>query len=209
MTFIVSSPRPAAQRLAHAALALAFCVLASGAPAAGNAQGLPDFTELVEKVGPAVVNIRTIERGRQARAGSGDPEDDMAELLRRFFGQPPGQQRPVPRTPQQPDGEPQQRGLASGFILNGDGYVLTNAHVVDGAEEVMVTLADKREFKAKTIGVDKRSDVALVKIEATGLPSVRIGDVSKLKVGEWVIAIGSPFGLESTSRSIRATPAAR
>ena len=198
MTFIMSSSRSAAQRLAHAIVALAFCALASAAPAAGNAQGLPDFTELVEKVGPAVVNVRTLERGRQARAGSGDPEDDMAELLRRFFGQPPGQQRPGPRAPQQPDAEPQQRGLASGFILNADGYILTNAHVIDGAEEVTVTLADKREFKAKTIGIDKRSDVALVKIEATGLPTVRIGDVSKLKVGEWVIAIGSPFGLEST-----------
>jgi len=191
-----SLQRTLAQRLAHAALALVFCVFASAAPAAGNAQGLPDFTELVEKVGPAVVNIRTLERGRQARGGSGDPEDDMAELLRRFFGQPPGQQRPLPRP--QPDGEPQQRGFASGFILTSDGYVLTNAHVIDGAQEVTVTLADKREFKARTIGIDKRSDVALVKIEGTALPTVRIGDVSKLKVGEWVIAIGSPFGLEST-----------
>jgi len=182
----------------QALLAFSFCLLASGAPAAGNAQGLPDFTELVEKVGPAVVNIRTVERGRQARSGSGDSEDDMAELLRRFFGQPPGQvpNRPGPRAPQ-PD-EPQQRGFASGFILTSDGYVLTIAHVIDGAQDVTVTLADKREFKAKTIGADKRSDVALVKIEATGLPTVRIGDVSKLKVGEWVIAIGSPFGLEST-----------
>jgi serine protease Do len=198
MSLVRFSPQlPSSSRVVHALLALAFSIFASAAPAAGNAQGLPDFTELVEKVGPAVVNIRTLERGRQARAGSGDPEDDMAELLRRFFGQPPGQQRPGPR-PQQPDNEPQQRGFASGFILSADGYVLTNAHVLDGAEEVMVTLADKREFKAKTIGIDKRSDVALVKIEATGLPTVRIGDVSKLKVGEWVIAIGSPFGLEST-----------
>ena len=198
MSLIQSCPRSPSQRLAHAALALVFCILASAAPAAGNAQGLPDFTDLVERVGPAVVNIRTVERGRQARAGSGDPEEDMAELLRRFFGQPPGQQRPTPRSPQQPDGEPQQRGFASGFILTADGYVMTNAHVIDGAEEVTVTMVDKREFKARTIGVDKRSDVALVKIEATGLPTVRIGDVSKLKVGEWVIAIGSPFGLEST-----------
>ena len=198
MLSISSVTRFAPERLARAMLALTICIFASSAPAAGNAQGLPDFTELVEKVGPAVVNIRTLERGRQARAGSGDPEDEMAELLRRFFGQPPGSQRPTPRSPQQPDGEPQQRGLASGFILNADGYILTNAHVLDGAEEVMVTLADKREFKAKTIGVDKRSDVALVKIDATGLPTVRIGDASKLKVGEWVIAIGSPFGLEST-----------
>jgi serine protease Do len=192
-----SVTRSASERLAQATLALAICIFATATPAAGNAQGLPDFTELVEKVGPAVVNLRTLERARQARAGSGDPEDEMAELLRRFFGQPPGSQRPMPRTPR-PDAEPQQRGLASGFVLNADGYILTNAHVLEGAEEVMVTLADKREFKAKTIGVDKRSDVALVKIEATGLPTVRIGDASRLKVGEWVIAIGSPFGLEST-----------
>jgi serine protease Do len=198
MSLIQSCPRSPSQRLVHATLALVFCVFASAVPATGNAQALPDFTDLVEKVGPAVVNIRTVERGRQARGGSGDPEEDMAELLRRFFGQPPGQQRPMPRSPQQPDGEPQQRGFASGFILTADGYVMTNAHVIDGAEEVTVTMADKREFKARTIGVDKRSDVALVKIEATALPTVRIGDVSKLKVGEWVIAIGSPFGLEST-----------
>jgi serine protease Do len=194
-----SSPlsRSTAQRLAQAALALAFCMCASAAPAATNAFGLPDFTELVEKVGPAVVNIRTIERGRQARGGSGDPDDDMAELLRRFFGQPPPGQQPRPTPRQLPD-EQQQRGFASGFILTNDGYVLTNAHVIDGADEVTVTLVDKREFKARTIGIDKRSDVALVKIEGTGLPTVRIGDVSKLKTGEWVIAIGSPFGLEST-----------
>src|SRR5437773_2069143 len=102
------------------------------------------------------------------------------------------------RNPQQPDAEPQQRGVGSGFILNADGYVMTNAHVVDGADEVLVTLTDKREFKAKIIGADKRTDVALVKIDASGLPSVRIGDVNRLRVGEWVIAIGSPFGLENT-----------
>ena len=159
---------------------------------------MPDFTELVEKVGPAVVNIRTTERPRAGRGGGGNEADeDMLELFRRFGIIPPGQNRPGPRSPQQPD-DAQPRGVGSGFILNADGYVMTNAHVVDGADEVIVTLADKREFKAKTIGADKRSDVALVKIEATGLPTVRIGDVSKLKVGEWVIAIGSPFGLEST-----------
>jgi serine protease Do len=189
--------RSPANRLAYAALALVLGLLATVAPTPVVAQGLPDFTELVEKVGPAVVNIRTTERGRTARGGSGNEQDDeMAELFRRFFGQPG---RPNPRGPQQPpDGEPQQRGVGSGFILNADGYVMTNAHVIDGADEVIVTLADKREFKAKTIGADKRSDVALVKIEASGLPTVRLGDVSKLKVGEWVIAIGSPFGLEST-----------
>ena len=199
MSNLLSSPRSAAHRLAFAAVALSFGLLGS-APAAVRAQGLPDFTALVEKVGPAVVNIRTTERARLARGGSGSEQDDeMAELFRRFFGVPGQPNRPNPRGgPQQPDGEPQQRGVGSGFILSADGYVLTNAHVVEGAEEVIVTLADKREFKAKTIGTDKRSDVALVKVEASGLPTVRIGDVSKLKVGEWVIAIGSPFGLEST-----------
>ncbi|MES1162670.1 MAG: trypsin-like peptidase domain-containing protein, partial [Rhizobacter sp.] len=165
-----------------------------------NAQGLPDFTELVEKVGPAVVGIRTTERAKSARGGS-EIDDDMLEFFRRF-GIPMPNQRPTPnpRTPQQPtpDAEPQTRGVGSGFILTPDGYVMTNAHVVEGADEVLVTLTDKREFKAKLIGADKRTDVAVVKIEATGLPAVKVGDISKLRVGEWVMAIGSPFGLENT-----------
>ncbi len=170
------------------------------APSAA-AQGLPDFTELVDKVGPAVVGIRTTERARVARSG-GENDEDMLEFFRRF-GIPIPNQRPNPRAPQQPhapsaEAEPQTRGVGSGFILSADGYVMTNAHVVDGADEVFVSLTDQRELRAKIIGADKRSDVALVKIEATGLPTVRIGDVNRLKVGEWVIAIGSPFGLEST-----------
>jgi serine protease Do len=199
MPHLILSPRSLASRLAPALIALSFCLFASAAPV--GAQGLPDFTELVEKVGPAVVNIRTTERPRAGRSGSGsgnEADEDMLELFRRFGIIPPGQNRPGPRSPQQQPDEAQPRGVGSGFILNADGYVMTNAHVVDGADEVIVTLADKREFKAKMIGADKRSDVALVKIEATGLPTVRLGDVSKLKVGEWVIAIGSPFGLEST-----------
>src|SRR4029078_8703342 len=115
-----------------------------------------------------------------------------------FSSQPPRGQQRRPPPPRPPPAEPQQRGFASGFILTADGYVLTNAHVIDGAEEVTVTLVDKRECKGRTIGIDKRSDVALVKIEGTGLPTVRIGDVSKLKAGEWVIAIGSPVCREST-----------
>src|SRR5436190_422977 len=198
MPLFLLSPRSPASRMAYAALLLSLSVITTVAPAPVAAQGLPDFTELVEKVGPAVVNIRTTERGRTARGGPGNEQDEeMAELFRRFFGVPGQPNRPNPRSPQ-PDGEPQQRGVGSGFILSADGYVMTNAHVVEGADEVIVTLADKREFKAKTIGADKRSDVALVKIEASGLPTVRLGDASKLKVGEWVIAIGSPFGLEST-----------
>ena len=177
-------------------------LLAAGvflATSSAHAQGLPDFTDLVEKVGPAVVNIRTLERSRTGvRSGAGpEMDEDMLEFFRRFGLPAPNQ--PSPRGPRQaPDGEPQQRGVGSGFILSADGYVMTNAHVIDGAEEVIVTLTDKREFKAKPIGADRRSDVALLKIEAAGLPTVRLGDVSRLKVGEWVIAIGSPFGLENT-----------
>lgn len=180
-------------------LIVAFILLALVVPRPSLAQALPDFTELVEKVGPAVVNIRTLERSRVAARGGAAPEvdEDMLEFFRRFGLPVPGQ--PSPRGPRQaPDGEPQQRGVGSGFILTADGYVLTNAHVVDGAEEVIVTLTDKREFKARPIGADRRSDVALLKIDASGLPTVRLGDVSRLKVGEWVIAIGSPFGLENT-----------
>ena len=190
------------QRLLLAMMALCIAAAASALPPAAHAQSLPDFSELVEKVGPAVVNIRTTER-RNARGGAGaapsaEPDEDMLEFFRRFGLPMPN--RPTPRGPQQsPDSEPQQRGVGSGFILTADGYVMTNAHVVEGAEEVFVTLTDNRgELKARVIGADKRSDVALVKIDATGLPTVRIGDVNRLKVGEWVIAIGSPFGLQNS-----------
>jgi len=191
------------------AAALAFAPLGMGlvAPAQVEAAVLPDFTDLVDKVGPAVVNIRTTEKlNKQMQPGGGGPEDEeMQEFFRRFFGQPgPRQGQPSPRNKRQP-GPPQQqeeqqvpRGVGSGFIISVDGYVLTNAHVVEGADEVFVTLTDKREFKAKIIGSDRRTDVALVKIEGGNLPRLTIGDSSKLRVGEWVIAIGSPFGLENT-----------
>lgn len=160
---------------------------------------LPDFTELVERVGPSVVNIRTLERaGRNAQSGGGGGIDPNMEEFFRRFGIPLPGGRGAPRPPGGGDEEPQQRGVGSGFILSTDGYVMTNAHVVDGADELLVTLTDKREFKAKVIGLDKRTDVAVVKIEATGLPAVKLGDVGKLKVGEWVMAIGSPFGLENS-----------
>jgi serine protease Do len=177
-------------------LGLAAGGVLSASPA--RAQALPDFTELVEKVGPAVVNIRTTERVRAGRGGA-NPEidEDMLEFFRRFGIPIPNRPSPRGQAPA-PDSEPQQRGIGSGFVLSADGYVMTNAHVVDGADEVIVTLTDKRELKAKIIGADKRSDVALVKIEATGLPFVRIGDVGRLKVGEWVLAIGSPFGLDNS-----------
>jgi len=161
---------------------------------------LPDFTDLVDQVGPSVVNIRTVEKVAQRGGGNGEMDEEMQEFFRRFFGQPlPGtpRQGSRPNRPQQQE-EERPRGVGSGFILTGDGYVMTNAHVVEDASEVLVTLPDKREFKAKIIGADKRTDVAVVKIEATGLPAVKVGDISKLRVGEWVMAIGSPFGLENT-----------
>ena len=192
----------ARRRVWQGALALGLGLGSALATAPVAAQGLPDFTELVEKVGPSVVGIRTTERARSARSGvAPELDEDMQEFFRRFgIPIPKGRPAPNPRSPQQPapDAEPQTRGVGSGFILSPDGYVMTNAHVVDGADEVIVTLTDSREFKAKIVGADLRSDVALVKIDATGLPAVRIGDVSKLKVGEWVMAIGSPFGLENT-----------
>jgi serine protease Do len=179
--------------------ALAACLGVGGwvasTPTRAQGRELPDFTELAEKWSPSVVNIRTLERGRAGPGGEVDP--NVEEFFRRFGIPMPG--RPDPRRgPRGGDEEPQQRGVGSGFILSNDGFVMTNAHVVDGADEVIVTLTDKREFKARIVGFDKRTDVAVVKIEATGMPAVRIGDVSKLKVGEWVMAIGSPFGLENT-----------
>jgi serine protease Do len=186
-------------------------VQAQASAAAPSVRGLPDFTDLVEQVGPSVVNIRTLERTRSAQAGSGGggggpSDEEMQEFFRRFFGMPfpgnPGGRGTPPNSPRReaPQQEEREtpRGVGSGFILSADGFVMTNAHVVDGADEVIVTLPDKREFKAKIIGADRRTDVAVVKIEATGLPAVKIGDVNRLKVGEWVMAIGSPFGLENT-----------
>ncbi len=190
----------AARRWVAGLFALLFmATLLAVAPSAAHAQaGLPDFTELAERNSPAVVNIRTLERsgnGRPSVFGQGEVDPRMEEFFRRF-GIPmpgPGQRRGQPQ-----DEEPQQRGVGSGFILSADGFVMTNAHVVEGADEVLVTLTDKREFKARIIGSDQRTDVAVVKIDATGLPFVKIGDANRLKVGEWVLAIGSPFGLENT-----------
>lgn len=162
-----------------------------------SVSGLPDFTDVIDKVGPAVVNIRTTERVRTRGGAPG--EEEMQEFLRRFFGgQMPrggGGRRGVP---QQEEEREVQRGVGSGFIISADGFVLTNAHVVEGADEVTVTLSDRREFKAKVLGADRRSDVAVLKLDATNLPYLRTGDSSKIRVGEWVLAIGSPFGLENT-----------
>ena len=156
-------------------------------PLRGYAQ-LPDFTELVEKQGSTVVNISTTQSPR-AQAAPQSPQlredDPFYDFFRRFVP------NPGPR-------EFQSNSLGSGFIISTDGFVLTNAHVVEAADEITVKLNDKREFKAKVIGSDRRTDIALLKIEAAGLPSVRFGDPNKLKVGEWVIAIGSPFGFENS-----------
>ncbi|MEZ5645082.1 MAG: Do family serine endopeptidase [Burkholderiaceae bacterium] len=163
-------------------------------------QGLPDFTALVDVVGPSVVNIRTLEKASNVESDpTQGPDEQMLEFFRRFgIPIPPGMTPRGPRNERGPSEEAVPRGVGSGFVISADGYIMTNAHVVDGADEVLVTLDDKREFKAKIVGADRRSDVAVVKIEATGLPAVRFGDVSRLRVGEWVMAIGSPFGLENT-----------
>ena len=194
--------------LPFAPAATTVAVLAATAPAQAQTVALPDFTELVERVGPSVVNIRTTERrgangagGGLGGLGGGDAQQGIEDLLRRFgipVPRPDQRQDPRRNTPRESDDEPQQRGVGSGFILSADGFIMTNAHVVEGADEVIVTLTDKREFKARIVGADKRTDVAVVKVEAAGLPFVKIGDANRLKVGEWVMAIGSPFGLENS-----------
>jgi serine protease Do len=186
------------QALALVLSVAAAVVVLPASPALAQTRTLPDFTDLVEQVGPSVVNIRTIEKVA-ARAGAGGTDEEMLEFFKRFGLPMPNVPRQAPRPNRpQPQEEEQPRGVGSGFILSSDGLIMTNAHVVEGADEVIVTLTDKREFKAKLIGADKRSDVALVKIDAVGLPAVKVGDVSRLRVGEWVMAIGSPFGLENT-----------
>lgn len=166
--------------------------------APSQARDLPDFTELVESQGPAVVNISTtqvIKQNPMMQQMPFDEDDPAQEFFRRFFpGQIPGMPPGYPGRPR----EYKSQSLGSGFIISADGYILTNAHVVDNADEVTVKLTDKREFKAKVLGADKRTDVALIKIEAANLPVVKLGDPNKLKVGEWVVAIGSPFGFENT-----------
>ena len=157
--------------------------------AAPSQSGFPDFASIVRAYGPAVVNIAVTGKTQKAAASEDDP---MSEFFRRFG---PG----FPRAPQQ--GPRTQRGVGSGFIVASDGVILTNAHVVDGADEVTVKLTDRREYRAKVLGVDKRSDIAVLKIDAKNLPTVRIGDSSAASVGEWVLAIGSPFGLENTASS--------
>jgi len=165
---------------------------AAAAAVAGPTRALPDFSALVERVGSAVVNVSTV-RNPEATADNtpavppGAENDPFYEFFKRFGIPFEGVPRPSPTM-----------GLGSGFIISQDGYILTNAHVVEGATEVTVKLTDRREFKAKIVGADTRSDIATLKIEASGLPTVTIGDPEKVKVGDWVAAIGSPFGFENS-----------
>ncbi|ATE59775.1 DegQ family serine endoprotease [Thauera sinica] len=176
--------------LRHAAAWL-FASFVAGPALASSVVNLPDFTALVERQGIAVVNISTTQargRSQQMPFPGLDESDPMFDFFRKF----------IPKHPETPRFGPNDQSLGSGFIVSADGYILTNAHVVDEAEEIVVRLADKREFRARVIGADARSDVALIKIEASGLPRVTLGDPEKLKVGEWVVAIGSPFGFEQS-----------
>ncbi len=168
---------------------LSFIVLSSAVVA--QSRGLPDFTELAEKQGAAVVNISStqVTRSSQMSPFPFDENDPAFEFFKRFIPRPPGGAAPR---------EFENKSLGSGFIISNDGFILTNAHVVDGADDVTVRLTDKREFKAKIIGADKRTDVALIRIEAVGLPAVKLGDPAQMKVGEWVVAIGSPFGFDNS-----------
>jgi serine protease Do len=163
---------------------------------------LPNFAPLVEKAGPAVVNVDVVQNPQQnsqqggpggpGGPGGGDEDDPLGDFFRRF-GIPEGRGRGFQFQPQP------QRGSGSGFIVTADGYILTNAHVVAEADQVTVKMNDRREYPAKVVGVDQRTDVAVIKIDAKNLPTVRVGDPSKLKPGEWVLAIGSPFGFENSA----------
>ena len=178
---------PTGKRLALNLSILWFAVLLFSSSA--FAAELPDFTALVEKNAPAIVNVRattTPKANPQSQFPDADQQQDVPEIFRRFFG-------PIPRG-QQPGGERQSAG--SGFIVSSDGYILTNNHVVDGADQVTVRLSDRRELDAKVIGTDEQTDIALLKIDATGLPVVSFGDSKLLKPGQWVVAVGSPFGMD-------------
>ena len=159
-----------------------------------NRYGLPDFGDLVDSVGPAVVNISVVRQQAVSENGL-SPDDPFYDFLRRFGVPTPG----MPGQPGQGRGPRISRGIGSGFIVSNDGYVLTNAHVVgDGQSEVTVRLIDRREFKAKVVGTDRRTDIAVLKIDATDLPVVKSGNAEQSRVGEWVVAVGSPFGFDNT-----------
>jgi serine protease Do len=152
---------------------------------------MPDFSALVERYGPAVVNVEVVERPQAAGRGGADADDPLNDFLRRFGI--PNQGGGQPRN------APPAHGTGSGFIVSPDGYILTNAHVVSSAETVTVRLTDRREFQAKVVGQDERTDVAVIKIDAQSLPVVKIGDPRLLKPGQWVVAIGSPFNFDNTA----------
>jgi len=164
--------------------AVAALAAPSAAPLANPAVGLPDFRAIVEHSGPAVVNISAVGASKTAYSG-GDRDERVPELFR-HFGIP------------MPDGGAPSRGMGSGFIVSADGLILTNAHVVSDADEVTVKLTDKREFKARVVGLDKLTDIAVLRIAAKNLPVVRLGSPGSAQVGEWVVAIGSPFGFENS-----------
>jgi len=172
--------------------------IAAPSPAATAAPivtGLPDFTGLVEHVGPAVVNISAEANPQRMTRGQMPDEEEIPEFFRRLL--PPGV--PLPGGPGAPGPQgPRGVSMGTGFLISADGFVLTNHHVVDGADTVTVKLSDRREFKAKVIGSDPQSDIALLKINGSGLPSLRTGDSSRLRPGQWVVAIGSPFGLDQS-----------
>jgi len=177
-----------ATRILPVACALALALALAACDRRSSGGRYPDFADLVEQASPGVVNISTTAAAAETPVGG--PEDSpFNEFFRKFFGdreEEAGEDAPAP----------QSQSLGSGLILWADGYILTNRHVVRDAQEVIVKLSDRRQFAAKLIGTDERSDLALLKIEATGLPAVKLGDVSKLRVGEWVLAIGSPFGFD-------------
>lgn len=161
---------------------------------------LPEFTRLVEQASPAVVNISTTQKAESQRAAVGVPQmpdlEGLPPMFREFFERMP-QMQPPPGQERQPDAQ----SLGSGFIISADGYVLTNNHVVAGADEIMVRLSDRSELEAKLIGADPRTDVALLKVDGKNLPTVKLGNSESVKVGEWVLAIGSPFGFDHSATS--------
>jgi serine protease Do len=163
----------------------------SEAPSEQLVRSLPDFSQLVDRYGPAVVNVEVVEKAQAGGPPGLSPNDPFYDFFRRFG---------IPAPEQGERGRPAPvRGAGSGFIINSDGYILTNTHVVQNADEVTVRLTDRREFPAKVIGADERTDVAVIKINGTNLPIVKLGDPSKIKPGQWVLAIGSPFGFENSA----------
>ena len=175
-------------RLGARALLLAVACVMTIAQAA--ARELPEFAPLVEKQSPIVVNISATQAARQLRAPFMKPDagGGLPDWLRRL----------VPQHPSAPEEQDDGKAVGSGFIIDGNGYILTNAHVVESADEILVRLSDKREFMAQLVGTDKRTDIALLKVDAKGLPQASLGKPDRLRVGDWVLAIGSPFGFEST-----------